>query len=161
MKYIPLTRGKEAIIDDDCLDLISPYKWRYAKLKTTEYATTGKGSLRMHRLIIGAKPDEEVDHINGSGLDNRRINLRKCTRAQNVRNTPKRNDTLNAYKGVHYMKHRGKWQARIQINKKRINKGYFNTQVEAAHAYDDLAREHFGEYARLNFPLDTDKQVGG
>ncbi len=97
--------------------------------------------------------DMEVDHINGNGLDNRRKNLRICTRLQNVRNTPKRKDTQSKFKGVHFLKKRDKWIARIQVEGKRINSGYFNTELEAAKRYNELATKYHEEFAYLN-PVD-------
>ena len=41
--------------------------------------------------------------------------------------------------------------AYIRVNGKQIFLGNFSNKVEAANAYDDAARIHFGEFARTNF----------
>jgi len=107
----------------------------------------------MHRLIIGAKPGELVDHINGDKLDNRASNLRIVTRRQNAMNSrASRNIRAGKRKGVRWDKDRGLWNAGIVINGRRKFLGRFQTEDEGARAYDAAAREHFGEFAALNFP---------
>jgi hypothetical protein len=49
---------------------------------------------------------------------------------------------------------RGKWQAQIGCNGKKIFIGYFDDEEAAARAYDAKAAELFGEYAALNFKAD-------
>lgn len=158
MKYIPLTRGKVAIVDDIDYPELSKYKWQYSILKSTEYARRGvfvegkTKTIRMHRQIMGVIKGQEIDHLNRNGLDNRRENLRICTRAENVRNVRKRKDSPNEYKGTHFVEWKQQWLARIQIKGRRIAQGYFKTELEAAKAYDKLAKKHHGVFASLNFP---------
>jgi hypothetical protein len=102
----------------------------------------------LHRLITNAPRGKQVDHINGDTLDNRRSNLRVCSHMENQRNQHAVRGA-SVYKGV--SKHRTKWQAQIRVNKKCIRLGCFATQQEAAVAYDDAARTHFGEFAKTNF----------
>lgn len=152
MKLIPLTQGKSAIVDDEDYSYLSQFKWFYKKNKNGGYAARTLKTIRMHRVIMNAESSEEVDHINKDGLDNRKTNLRKCSREENVRNVAKRKDTLNKYKGVHFIKKKKHWIARIQINGKRIHSGYFVTEIEAAKEYDKLAKNFHGMFASLNFP---------
>jgi len=125
MKPIPLTQGKFALVDDEDYPNLIKYKWQY----NNGYAKRGVNTIRMSRYILGVSLFQEVDHINRDKLDNRRKNLRIATRAENVRNVSKRKDTNNQYKGVHFLKNRNKWIARIQINKKRIHSGYFDFEI--------------------------------
>lgn len=155
MKYVLLTQGKKAIVDDEDYDRVSKLKWQY---HTGGYAKSGVKTIRLHRFILNAPPNLEVDHINGNKLDCRKSNIRLCSRKQNVRSVPKRKDTTNKYKGTHFLKHRNKWISRIQIDGKRINSGYFNTEKEAAERYNSLAKRFFGDYAKLNIILDNDKK---
>ena len=152
MKKIPLTQGKFALVDDgDYSDLIR-FKWQYHM----GYAKRGMKCIKMHRQIfklVNVPPRIEIDHINGNKLDNRRCNLRICNRSQNVKHVSKRKDTKNTYKGVHFVKNRNKWIARIQIDGHRIHSGYYPTQIEAAKRYDQLAKRFHREFAYLNFPL--------
>ena len=93
-----------------------------------------------------------VDHINHDGLDNRRSNLRVCTIAQNLKNRrPVRGKGVK-YKGVIFIKARKKFRTCIQCGEKTLNLGYFDDEISAGKAYDEKARELFGEYAYLNFP---------
>jgi hypothetical protein len=97
---------------------------------------------------MGAKEGQEVDHINGNGLDNRRVNLRFVTRAQNNMNKAKYKHSKSPYKGV--TKYGEAWKAAIYFEKKRIHLGVFDNAEDAGKAYNAKAKELFGEHARLN-----------
>ena len=109
-------------------------------------------SLPMHRLIMDAPKGMDIDHINGNPLDNRKSNLRICTRAENMRNRGAQKNNTSGYKGVGWCKHRKKWHAQIKHNGKQIYIGRYKDKEEAARAYDAKAKELHGEYAHLNFP---------
>lgn len=106
---------------------------------------------KLHRMVMNAPYGVQVDHINGDTLDNRRCNLRLCSHAENQHNKNSQAGT-SKYKGVYLYKRDKKWRAMIAKNKKNIHLGYFNDEIQAAHAYDEAARQLFGEFARLNFP---------
>jgi hypothetical protein len=163
VKEIPLTRGLVALVDDEDFELVSQYKW-YAQKNTgsrTFYAKsctlrkrTGQ-SLSMHRLILAAPDGLLVDHINGNGLDNRGSNLRLATNAQNAQNCAGRFGSVSKFKGVAFHRRHKCWIAKIAHQARAYHLGYFNSEVEAARAYDQKARELFGEFARLNFPNES------
>ena len=162
MKEILLTHNKVAIIDDDVIDLILEYKWRARKNKNrnTWYALGHKYikgkmfNVKMHRLVMG-KSTLQVDHIDCDGLNNQRSNLRFATQSQNSMNQRPQVGKASKYKGVHFNKNNKNFVSRIQINGTRIHIGVYVNEIDAAKAYDEKAKEIFGEFARLNFPNET------
>jgi len=117
----------------------------YVRIKRTKAA---------HRLVMGLQKGDgfEVDHINHNGLDNRRSNLRVCSKKQNQLNRRPDSGSTSEFKGVHWSKTRNKWYARIHLNGNDKHIGVFISEIDAARAYDRYAAEHFGEFAYLNFP---------
>jgi hypothetical protein len=106
----------------------------------------------MHREIMGVldKPDILIDHIKRNPLNNQRSNLRTCNHNENARNRTGRGKSK--YLGVSFYPNiRLRYKVTIWINKKSVHLGYFAMEEEAARAYDKAAKEHFGEFANLNF----------
>lgn len=114
---------------------------------------TGKGDTRkvwyLHRALMGDPEGLVVDHINGNKLDNRRYNLRVCSTKENIRNSAAQSGS-SSYKGVHWDKSKSKWTATIKVDRQSKFLGRFDSEEDAARAYDTAAKEYFGEYARLN-----------
>lgn len=104
---------------------------------------------QLARLIMDAPKGMVVDHVNRDTLDDRRKNLRICTISQNIANSSTRTDGTSRYRGVHMTK-KGKWRAQIKVFYKLHRLGDFDSEVEAARAYNAAARKHFTEYAGLN-----------
>lgn len=155
MKRIPLTKGFGAIIDDEDLELVNKWKWCYAHgyaVRSGGYQSDGrkKRLIYMHRVIAGCMLYQKADHVNRNRLDNRRSNLRICTQAQNLANQGARPGNSSGYKGVSWDKLAGKWKAQICKNYKRKYLGNFVLLEDAVKAYNDAAKEHFGEFAHLN-----------
>jgi hypothetical protein len=120
----------------------------YEKLGFKKYRTN---TVSMHRVIMNAPKDKEVDHINSDSLDNRRVNLRLTDRFGNNQNALLRRDSSSGYKGVSFYKAGNKWVAYIGgKGRKSQHIGYFPTIKEAAHAYNLKAKELFGEFAKEN-----------
>lgn len=142
----------EILYDRKDTELLAQFNWLVTN--SGYAATSGKkpsecrNLLFLHRIILDADPEKEVDHINGNRLDNRRKNLRVCSRAENARNIKTHKDNKSGYKGV--TKKREKWAAQIMQNKKLVYLGVFQTREEAAVAYNKHAVLAFGEFARQN-----------
>lgn len=101
----------------------------------------------LHRLVMDAPKEMQVDHINGDKLDNRKENLRVCTNTENAKNRPA---FSGKYKGVHFAKKQRKWVAQITVNRKIYNLGSHENAEHAALAYNEAAIKYHGEYAYLN-----------
>jgi len=143
------------------------------------YAMNGPRDVAVHRVIMNAPKGMDVDHINGDRLDNRKENLRICTRAQNCQNKKLRRDSKSGYKGVYERVGRRKYTSKktgkvtwyvperkkpfkayisdpttAYPKKRHISLGHYATAEEAARVYDKAAKEIHGEFAYLNFPED-------
>jgi hypothetical protein len=156
VRYIPLTQGRFAIVDADDYDWLNNYKW-YAHLDGNKYYAyrhirRTKRRIAMHRQIMNAPKHLLVDHINGNSQNNRKSNLRVCTKAENVYNRRPSRKCRSGYKGVYWNKHHKKWHVRTTKSGRTFYLGSFNDKIEAAIAYDRKAKELFGEFAYLNFP---------
>lgn len=165
-REVPLTRGLVAIVDaEDYSAVMSAGPWRACK--TAEHVTYAARSvasdsgprktLTLHRFITGLP---YVDHINGDGLDNRRSNLRPATRSQNMANRRMNENNKSGFKGVYWNKASGKWHTQIGFEGRKLHLGFHVSVVDAARAYDDAAVRLFGEYARVNFPTNTNTEHG-
>lgn len=157
MKQIPLTKGKFAIVDDEDYESLIGFNWKdsrgYAVFRSYEgkkpngITKWGK-TIMMHRIIINAPEGSDVDHINRNTLDNRKCNLRICTRSQNMGNQRAQEGKTSKYKGVYW--DRKWWRAAIQCNGIGKKLGYYTKEIDAAKAYNEAALKLFGEFARLN-----------
>jgi hypothetical protein len=153
MKEIKLRKSdKVALVDDEDYEYLSQFRWYCTHERHCYYAVSFKHingysvPLRMHRLILNAPRGTMIDHIDHNGLNNQKNNLRFVNYIQNGQN--RQPNKGYKYKGVNSFN--GKYEAKIQYNNKKIYLGTFETEEEAALAYNDAALKYFGEYAHLN-----------
>ena len=105
---------------------------------------------RLHRYIMNPKGGEVVDHINRDTLDNRRENLRVCSKSQNRENSILYISNKSGYRGVYWNKRSGGWVATIRHNNKRYWIGTYKDKKDAALAYNNAAMKYHGSFASLN-----------
>ncbi len=149
-------------MDPDDYTHLARYKWHatgrrknsYYAARTSFIKSGERQLVLMHRQIINAPDNLFVDHINRNSLDNRKVNLRPASRAQNVRNRVKfkSHKYSSKYKGVTWRRGKKPWAAHIMANKKSIRLGSFHSEFRAAEAYDRAAKKYHKEFAVLNFP---------
>jgi hypothetical protein len=153
--------GGYTLVDESDYEELSKYKWR----KDTHKACHAKKfyvvryhrreaqnwtRISMHRQILSAPKGLMVDHINHDGLDNRRANLRLCSNAQNQHNARAQVGTSCKWRGVIYYKKNRKYLSSVICNKKRHYIGMSDCPDTLAMAWNEKARELFGEFAYQN-----------
>jgi hypothetical protein len=138
--YVPLTKGYEATIAASDVGLVCDANWTAAEDGRTVYAyrmtrlPNGKQRMEyMHRRILSPKDGEKVDHRDGDGLNNMRINLRASNCGQNARNRRLPANSTSGKKGVTFNQQLQKWKAKIVLNGKAYHLGYF-PDIDSAHA---------------------------
>lgn len=149
---IPLNNANEvALVSPQDEEEVRRKSWRMVENKAgNRYAVTGK-STYMHRFLMECEDQQDIDHINDNGLDNRRENLRVCTRSENIANKRTGGGKYSQYRGVTRSPSDNKpWMAQITVDGVNIYLGIYETEKEAALAYDKAALDHFGDYARTN-----------
>jgi hypothetical protein len=165
MKIIKLTKGFYTTVDNDLFSVLNQFKWTAMVVKNKVYAyrqtDNRKNHIYMHRFILNAEKGVEVDHINSNGLDNRKCNLRKVNRSQQMQNTIGWRNSVVPYKGVSlsYDGRSKKYRCRIRVNNKNTMVGRFYTPIQAAVAYDRAALKHFGEFAKTNFKYTDNRGI--
>lgn len=154
--FVPLTRGYVARIDPEDVEKVRCFNWSVQIRPRTCYAIRTprkneqgtRAHMLLHRLIMDAPEDTQVDHISGDGLDCRKQNLRLATSEDNARNARRRRDNQSGYKGVSWHKQRRKWVAQLNIDGKRKHLGLFICPKEAHAVYCDAVERLHGEFAR-------------
>lgn len=149
MASFKLKTGETVLIDDTDLERISLLRWHRGSEGYVKHSFRHDGkvnSLYLHTFLTGLP---KVDHRNGNRLDNQRSNLRPASNSQNSANKRKSPGQSSRFKGVSWHKLAGKWQAALGP-RSHIYLGLFESEVEAAKAYNTEALKRYGEFAKLN-----------
>jgi hypothetical protein len=151
VRLIPLTDGCYAYVDAADYEWLSRWNWYVCSAGYASRREDGE-TIFMHREIMRPPKGMVVDHKDGNKSNNCRSNLRVCTRGDNQRNQRKQSRGTSRFKGVCCDKRDRKWRAQYGYRGQHYTIGRFDTELEAARAYDRMAVELFGDFARLNFP---------
>lgn len=137
------------IIDDEDAVRLALHTWY--KYPSCHYVTAciNNKTTSIHRFIMGAAEGQSIDHINGNRLDNRKVNLRICSHAANMKNRKPNKNGKSAYKGVIILPN-GKYRAKIDSDSKRFELGVYPTERDAVIAYNAASKILHGEFAYMN-----------
>ena len=165
--WFDVGHGRQAVVDKEDWERVRGLTWHGAKGGNTWYASAnvvdGDGvnkPVSLHRFVLGLTRGDGkvVDHRNRNGLDNRRENLRVCDTGRNIANSRKHRDGKHSrFKGVTKFNRENctkPWIARIVVDYKARWLGTYETEIEAARAYDREARAVWGRFARCNFTVE-------
>jgi len=134
------------LVDDDKWHELYQMRWNMSEGYFKSYKNT-----LMHRYLMNASKDDPlVDHINHNEVDNRLENLRFNTYSGNGHNKTKIENTTSKYYGVYWHDSLKYWVSGIKKNYIQYLVGYYDTEDEAAAAYNVKARELYKEFANLN-----------
>lgn len=151
-KLIPLGNDRYAIVDNEDFDKVRGINWYYdvCGYAGSKWLTRRGQNDSMHRFLMNPPEGYRIDHIDGDGLNNRRSNLRICTASENSCNVRKRKGTTSIYKGVTWSKSKNRWCVSITKNRKTHYVGVFMDEHKAGEAYNEAAKKHHKEFAKLN-----------
>lgn len=150
MKEIILSNGKVVLIDDDDFARVSQYNWHDDGRGRAKAHINGR-QIKLSRFILSPPRDKDVDHKNGITLDNRKENLIVCSRGENIcRRRKFKGPTTSKYKGVYFQSERKKWRAKVTFRGVVYHIGLFDSENDAARAYNTRALELHGEFALIN-----------
>lgn len=154
MKKIPLRNRQRqvvaySLIDNEDYDKVSAHRWcrdanGYAV--SAFYIDRKTFNIKLSRYLTDAPKGMDVDHINRDKLDNRKKNLRICTRSQNNINQLAKSNNSSGHKGIGWDKARSKWRAQIKVNGKSKSIGRFENLEDAIVAYREQAKIAYGEF---------------
>jgi hypothetical protein len=159
IRHIALTQGKVAVVDVADYERLNQFRWaaHWDKKLGSYYADRGvyvdgkRYTVKMHREILGLERGDktQADHKNHDTLDNRRLNLRKASHAQNAQNHRLRRDNKSGYSGVWFEEEMDAYRAYITVNKEHLFLGYRRTAKAAYALVREAALKRCGEFANV------------
>lgn len=141
---ITTAKGQKIYADAADYEKLSRYSWCISA-KGYPVANINNRLRKMHQYLIDIPAGKVVDHINRNPLDNRRKNMRICSRKENGRNI----SSKNAVHGIRKTKSE-KYAVRITSDSKEKYIGTFSTYAEAVEARYKAEDMYHGEYAYHN-----------
>lgn len=146
-----------AIIDIEDTDKIKEFSWC---LDDYGYAHSSNPTKRLHQLLINYDTNINiVDHIDKNKLNNRKSNLRICTKLENNRNIGIQKNNNSGFTGVIYDDKRGLWVSSITVNYKNVYLGSYKTYKEAVKSRILGEIEYYKEYSPNKHLLDEYNDV--
>lgn len=150
---IKMAHGLVALIDKNDVGLVQAYNWHAHTIKGSNYVRCHGGmqdgrplKIYLHRLLLNPSGGQVIDHVDGDGLNNQRSNLRTATVGQNSKNRRLNKNNSSGFKGVHWNKQRGKWQAQIKVNYEMVYLGLHETIEDAKEAYKSASLNLHGAF---------------
>ena len=144
--------GEEFYVDTEDIEIVKQYTWCIAK----GYVINNDGIL-LHRLIMNAPSNKDIDHINHNKLDNRKCNLRIVFDYENMWNQKIAKNNTSGATGVYLNKATNKWFAQIEVKGKKNYLGSFNTFEKAREARKIAEEKYFGKYSYDNSIMEGKK----
>jgi hypothetical protein len=148
-------KGYDVLIDEEDYDRVFSHGWCISSSPELDdnpitFSARIKGKLvKLHRFILEAPPGSIVDHKSGDRLDNRKCNLRFCTKRQNNLNSRMSGRNTSGFRGVSYCASRKKYRAYLRLeNGHQKHLGYFDSLEAASAAYEKAAEIFYGDYRR-------------
>jgi hypothetical protein len=150
---IHTSKGEPILVDADKFKELNKLKWnidgdgypgRTFKIRGKDFHE------RLHRRVLGNPAGKQVDHVKPFRWVNTSWNLRIATSHQNHANQRKQPGRSSRFKGVCWDKWTNSWKAQIQVHERTIHIGRYDSESDAAIAYNNAAMLHFGEFALLN-----------
>lgn len=150
----------EAIIDLEDVNICKNYKWSLKESNNIKYVVSynmnnKKSLIRLHRLIMNAQKDQEVDHINHDTLNNRKSNLRLCSHQENMMNRKIPLNNTSGVIGVSWSELHKHWQSQIEYKDEHIHLGWYKNKNDAIKARKNAEKKYFKEFT----PTINEKEI--
>ena len=137
-----------ALVDDDRWHELIKLPLHFGTKDNVVVYVNGK-NMFLHSYILKLENESNnITHINKNKLDNRIQNLQEITNSELAHTKKKKEGTHSEYIGV--SRKNNKWCATISKNRVTTHIGFYETEIEAAKAYNEKAPEYYGDKAKLN-----------
>ena len=163
---VELTQGQVTLVDIEDLPIIAEYQWNasWNPDRKSYYATANirlpsgkKTSIRLNRLVMNAQHPFVVDHINTVTLDNRKSNLRICTKSENGMNRGKQSNNTTGHKGICFSKSKNRYVVHIKKDGKSKYIGGYENYEDAVIAHEQALEKIHGDFSRIEDSTVMDK----